>query len=113
MSEQLPEAAAAPPGGTVRVRVPAPLRKLTNGSAEVHVSGVTLREVIDRLEAEYPGLKNRLCEDEGELRRFVNVFVGEEDVRFLSGLDTEVKSGQTVSIVPAIAGGSRGRVFSY
>lgn len=106
MNEQLPETAVPPAGVAVKVRIPAPLRKLTNGAAEVQCSGATLRQVIDRLEQDYPGFKARLCEDGGELRRFVNVFVGEEDVRFLSGLDTEIKSGQAVSIVPAIAGGA-------
>lgn len=91
---------------TVTVRIPAPLRKLTNEQDTVMAddSG-TLAELIDALEAQHAGLKERLCDESGELRRFVNVYINGEDVRFLSGLDTAIESGAEVSIVPAVAGG--------
>ncbi len=88
-----------------KVRIPTPLRKLTDGQGEVVAEGGDLRAVIDDLERQHPGIGERLLDDSGELRRFVNVFVREEDVRFLDGLDTEVGDGDTVSIVPAVAGG--------
>ena len=90
----------------VRVRIPAPLRSLTAEEAIVTADGAsTLRELVDELEASYPGMRERLCEDDGELRRFVNVFVNGEDVRFLSGLGSALSGGDEVSIVPAVAGG--------
>jgi molybdopterin synthase sulfur carrier subunit len=92
--------------GEVLVRVPGPLRSLTQGQGEVRGRPGTLRSLIDELDAAYPGLKARLCEPDGSLRRFVNVFVDEEDVRFLKGLDTEVRAGARVSILPAVAGGA-------
>jgi molybdopterin synthase sulfur carrier subunit len=88
------------------VRIPTPLRKLTDGEATVDVAGSDLRTVVQNLEAEYPGMEERLLDDTGELRRFVNVFVRDEDVRFQQGLDTEVAERDTVSIVPAVAGGA-------
>jgi len=87
------------------VRIPTPLRSLTGGTAEVAVDGADLRTVVTNLDAVHPGLAERLLGDDGELRRFVNVFVRDEDVRFQSGLDTPVGDGDTVSIVPAVAGG--------
>lgn len=87
------------------VRVPTPLRKLTDGQAVVTVDGDDLRTVVANLDAAHPGLGERLLDDDGELRRFVNVFVRDEDVRFQSGLDTKVGQQDTVSIVPAVAGG--------
>ena len=91
----------------VRIRIPAPLRSLTAEEAIVTADGATtLRELVDELEASYPGMRERLCEDDGELRRFVNVFVNGEDVRFLSGLGSALSEGDEVSIVPAVAGGS-------
>lgn len=87
------------------VRIPTPLRTLTGGAAEVAVAGEDLRAVVAALEAAHPGIGARLLDDEGRLRRFVNVFVRDEDVRFLDGLDTPVGAGDTVSIVPAVAGG--------
>lgn len=90
---------------SVKIRIPTPLRKLTSDEAEVEASGSTVREVLEDLETSYPGLKERLCDEDGELRRFVNVYVGEEDIRFLKGLDTEIPDGQLVSIIPAVAGG--------
>ena len=90
----------------VTVRIPTPLRKLTNEQETVAAQeGGTLAQLIDGLEAQHPGLKERLCDETGELRRFVNVFVADEDVRFLNGLDTPVSEGQVVSIIPAVAGG--------
>jgi sulfur-carrier protein len=88
------------------VRIPTPLRKLTDGQAEVAVEGDDLRTVVANLEAAHPGLGDRLLDDQGQLRRFVNVFVRDEDVRFQDGLDTRVGESDTVSIVPAVAGGA-------
>ena len=90
---------------SVTVRIPTPLRKLTGGSDEVTVDGATVGEIIESLEAAHPGLKERLCDDAGEIRRFVNVYVNDEDVRFLEGRATALKDGDELSIVPAIAGG--------
>jgi len=87
------------------VRIPTQLRELSGGQAEVTVEGGTLAEVFDALDGAHPGFRGRLFDDGGKLRRFVNVFVADEDVRFLDGLDTKVTDGQTVSIVPAVAGG--------
>ena len=88
-----------------KVRVPTQLRELTGGVGEVSVDGDTVAEVLAALETAHPGFRDRLFDDSGKLRRFVNVFVADEDVRFLQGLDTKVSEGQTVSIVPAVAGG--------
>ena len=89
----------------VTVRIPPALRSLTEGSDEVSVDGATVRAAIDALEAAHPGLKERVMSDEGKVLRFVNLFVGEEDIRMLDGLDTELKDGDDLSIIPAIAGG--------
>jgi molybdopterin synthase sulfur carrier subunit len=89
----------------IKVRIPTPLRPLTKNQGEVEVSGTSIAEMIDNLNTSYSGLKDRLCDDKGELRRFVNVYVNEEDIRFLKGKDTILKDGDEVSIVPAIAGG--------
>ena len=89
---------------TVTVRIPTALRALTGGADEVASSGATVAEVIDDLEARFPGVRARLCDDRG-LRRFVNVYVGEDDVRFLGGLAAPLGDGQTITIVPAVAGG--------
>ncbi|MFA9432598.1 MoaD/ThiS family protein [Egicoccus sp. AB-alg2] len=88
------------------VRVPTPLRKLTDGRPEVTVDGADLREVVTNLEAAHPGFGERLLDQDGRLRRFVNVFVRDEDVRFQAGLDTAIDEDDTVSIVPAVAGGA-------
>ena len=88
------------------VRIPTPLRKLTNGQEEVSVAGATVGELIVSLEKTYPGIKERLCDDSGAVRRFVNIFQNDEDIRFLQNLDTPVKESDEISIVPAIAGGS-------
>lgn len=86
------------------VRIPAALRSLTGGQDEVKAAGATVGEIIDTLEKQHPGLKERLLDDKG-VRRFINIYVGEEDVRFLQGLATVLKSGDQITIVPAIAGG--------
>ena len=90
---------------SVKVRIPTQLRQLTSGAGEVDVEGSTIREVLKALDARFPGFGERLFDDTGNLRRFVNVFLADEDVRFLEGVDTAVAEGQTVSIVPAVAGG--------
>jgi molybdopterin converting factor small subunit len=90
----------------VTLRVPTILRTLTGGAAEVTIDGAgTLAEVIDKVDAEHPGIRGRVLDDDGKLRRFVNVYVGEEDVRFAGGLQTPTPDGVTVSIIPAVAGG--------
>ena len=90
---------------SVKVRIPAPLRGLTNNLDIVAAEGGTLGDAIDGLEATYPGLKDRICDEGGEIRRFVNVYINGEDVRFLQGLASDLKTGDEVSIVPAVAGG--------
>jgi molybdopterin synthase sulfur carrier subunit len=90
---------------SVTVRVPTTLRTLTAGSSEISVDGATVGEVLSNLETAHPGFKERLLDDGGGLRRFVNLFVADDDVRFLQGLDTPVPDGETVSIIPAVAGG--------
>ncbi|HSA64350.1 MAG TPA: MoaD/ThiS family protein [Nitrospira sp.] len=89
----------------IKVRIPTPLRPLTKGQGEVEVTAASITDLIDTLNAAHPGIKARLCDDSGELRRFVNIYVNEEDIRFLKGKDTSLKAGDEVSIVPAIAGG--------
>jgi sulfur-carrier protein len=91
---------------SVQVRIPTILRSYTGGAAEVTASAGTLREVIAGLETAYPGLGARIVDDGGNLRRFVNVYVGDEDVRFAQGLDTPVAAGSRVSVIPAVAGGA-------
>jgi len=87
------------------VRIPAPLRTLTAGADEVKATGATVGEVLEDLEKRHPGIKDRLLDEKG-VRRFINIYVGEEDVRFTGGLKTELKAGDQISIVPAIAGGA-------
>jgi molybdopterin synthase sulfur carrier subunit len=89
----------------IKVRIPTPLRPLTKGQGEVESAAANVMDMIGSLDATYPGLKNRLCDDKGDLRRFVNIYVNEEDIRFLNGKETSLKDGDEVSIVPAIAGG--------
>jgi molybdopterin synthase sulfur carrier subunit len=89
----------------VKVLIPTPLRNLTANAAEVQVEAASVNALIAALEAKHPGLKERLCDDGGKLRRFVNVYLNEEDIRFLKAEATELKDGDEVSIVPAIAGG--------
>lgn len=86
------------------VRIPTPLRTLTAGADEVMAEGGTVKDVIADLEAKYPGFRDRLLDEKG-VRRFINIFVGDEDIRFLDGLGTELKAGDKISIIPAIAGG--------
>ena len=89
----------------VTVRIPTTLRPMTGGVAQVQVEGTNLGEVIDNLEAAHPGFRERLLDEAGELRKFVNLFVADDDVRYLDGLKTPVPAGETVSIIPAVAGG--------
>ncbi|MEW6296202.1 MAG: ubiquitin-like small modifier protein 1 [Thermodesulfobacteriota bacterium] len=89
----------------VHVRVPTPLRRFTGGAEEVIAAGTTIRALVEDLEKNHPGIKERICDEEGKVRRFVNIFVNGDDIRFLNNLDTPVKDGDEVSIVPAIAGG--------
>ena len=88
-----------------KIRVPTQLRTLTGGASEVEAEGATVGEILKALDAAHPGFAERLFDETGKLRRFVNVFVADEDVRFLQGLDSPVGEDQTVSIVPAVAGG--------
>ena len=89
----------------VSVRIPTQLRSLSGGAGEVTLEGATVADVLTALDGEHPGFAERLYDETGALRRFVNVFLAEEDIRFLDGLDTPVIDGQTLSIVPAVAGG--------
>ena len=91
---------------SVTVRVPTTLRTLTAGASEIAADGTTVAEVLDQLEAAHPGFKERLLDGEGQLRRFVNLYVADDDVRFREGMDTAVADGDTVSIIPAVAGGA-------
>jgi molybdopterin synthase sulfur carrier subunit len=90
---------------SVIVRVPTQLRTLTGGAGEVDVEGATIGDVLKALDAAHPGIGERVFDDSGKIRRSVNVFLADEDIRFLDGADTAVSAGQTVSIVPAVAGG--------
>lgn len=92
---------------SVRVRVPTPLRRFTGGKDEVPAEGSSIMAVIENLEQRHPGLKERLLDDSGQLRRFVNVYLNGDDIRFLDQLNSKVKDGDDISIVPAIAGGGR------
>lgn len=87
------------------VRIPSPLRRYTNGQSKVEGSGATIRELIGNLEAQYPGIQSRLCETDGQIKRYVNVFVNEEEIRTLQGADTPLADRDEVSIIPAMAGG--------
>ena len=90
---------------SVSVRVPTILRTYTGGEAEVAADGSVLSDVLESLDSSYPGIKGRIVDEQGELRRFVNVYVGNEDVRFLDGLATTVEDGAEISVIPAVAGG--------
>ena len=87
------------------VKIPTPLRRLTNEKDEVSTSSTSVKSMITDLESQFPGIKDRLCDENGEIRKFINIYVNEEDIRFLKGPDTEIKDDDTVSIIPAIAGG--------
>ena len=93
-------------GVSVTVRIPTTLRPISGGASTVSVSGATLREVLQGLDKAHPGFAAKLLDEQGNLHKFVNVFVADDDVRYLNGLDTQVSGGQTVSIVPAVAGGN-------
>ncbi len=90
----------------VKLRIPTPLRRLSGGASELSVEGSTVTEVFETLERDHPGFHDRIYDESGEIRRFVNVYVGGEDIRFLKGVETPVKEGEEVSIVPAVAGGA-------
>mgnify|MGYP001564140063 FL=1 len=90
----------------IKVRIPTPLQKLTNNQSEVQCEAKNIDELLASLERQYPGIKERICDAEGKLRRFVNVYVNEEDIRFLQGQSTALKTGDDISIIPAIAGGA-------
>ena len=90
---------------SVAVRIPTILRPLTGGASEVTADGTTLAEVLKNVDATHPGIAGRVLDDDGKIRRFVNVYVGDEDVRFASGLETPTPDGSTISIIPAVAGG--------
>lgn len=92
---------------SVTVRIPTPLRKLTANQAEVQIEGDNIETILANMETAYPGIKNRICDDSGSIRRFINIYVNEEDIRFLDGPGTVVKAGDKISIIPAIAGGKR------
>ncbi len=87
------------------IRIPTPLRTLTGGQESVSADGTTVAELLTNLEQNYPGIKARICDDSGAVKRFVNIFANDEDIRFLGNLDAPIKEGDEVSIVPAIAGG--------
>lgn len=92
---------------SIKVRIPAPLQKLTKDKAEVEAEGKDVRELIDVLEKNFPGIKARLCDEKGKIRRFINIYVNEEDIRFLEMDKTPLKDGDEISIIPAIAGGRK------
>jgi len=87
------------------VRIPTPLRKLTSEKDEVNISAASVGQLIDEMENQFPGIKTRLCDESGNVRRFINLYVNNEDIRFLNGKETALKEGDIVSIIPAIAGG--------
>ena len=89
----------------VLVRIPTPLRRHTGGVADVYSNGKDIGELVDELERQFPGFRDRLCDETGDFRKFINIYVNQEDIRFLQGRETTVKDGDEVSIVPAIAGG--------
>ena len=91
---------------SVLVRIPTPLRRMTNGQAKVEIDANNVGDMVEQLDSSYPGFKARLVDENGDLRYFVNIYLNGEDVRFLQGLDTATKSGDEVSIVPAVAGGA-------
>jgi molybdopterin synthase sulfur carrier subunit len=91
----------------VTVKVPTPLRKFTAGSESVQGSGDTVAALVENLEKKYPGIRERICDEQGRVRRFVNLYVNGDDIRFLQQLETRLKDGDEISIVPAIAGGGR------
>ena len=93
---------------TIKVRIPTPLMKLTDNQSEVSAEGKTISDIINNLENQFNGIKDRICEENGSPRRFINIYINEEDIRFLEGEMTSVKDGDEISIIPAIAGGIGG-----
>ena len=93
---------------TIKVRIPTPLMKLTDNQSEVSAKGKTISDIINNLESQFNGIKDRICEENGSPRRFINIYINEEDIRFLEGEKTAVKDGDEISIIPAIAGGIGG-----
>ena len=89
----------------IKVRIPQPLQKLTNGKELVEAEGTDVKNLIDDLEKKFPGIRDRICDESGKIRRFINIYVNEEDVRFAKGDATTLKDGDEVSVIPAIAGG--------
>ena len=92
---------------SVLIRIPTPLRRMTNGESKVEIETKNVGDMVEKLDSSYPGFKARLVDENGDLRYFVNIYLNGEDVRFLQGLDTATKSGDEVSIVPAVAGGAQ------
>lgn len=90
----------------VKVRIPTPLMKLTNNQSEITAEGATISDIFNNLESQFGGIKERICEENGSPRRFINIYLNEEDIRFLDGEKTAVKDGDEISIIPAIAGGA-------
>ncbi len=90
----------------VIVRIPTPLRKFTDGKDQVEVAGSSVEEVLNNLDASCSGIKEKLCDESGKLRKFLNVYLNDEDIRFMEGLQTEVRDGDTLALIPAIAGGA-------
>ena len=90
---------------TIKVRIPTPLMKLTDNQSEVSAKGETISDIINNLESQFNGIKDRICDENGSPRRFINIYINEEDIRFLEGEMTSVKDGDEISIIPAIAGG--------
>jgi len=88
-----------------QVRIPSPLRRYTDGQSKVETNGATIQELIDNLEAQHPGVKSRLCDENGQIKRYVNVFVNDEEIRTLQGVETPISDKDEVSIIPAMAGG--------
>ena len=89
----------------IKVRIPTPLMKLTENQSEVSAEGETIFDIINNLESQFNGIRDRICEESGSPRRFINIYINEEDIRFLEGEKTAVKDGDEISIIPAIAGG--------
>lgn len=90
---------------SVSVRIPTPLRKFTGGKSEVEVNGATVSDVLEDLEANFPGIRDKLCDDQGAVRKFLNIYINDEDIRFMEDLATQVREGDSIALVPAIAGG--------
>lgn len=91
----------------IKIKIPTPLQKLTENKTEVETDGDTILELIENLEKKYPGIKERICSEDGKIRRFINIYVNEQDIRFLNGDETKIKDSDEVSIIPAIAGGKK------